>query len=184
MAWIDEIIKAYESLGGIAPYSEVYNFIERNTSRKLPSSWKAIIRKIVEDHSSDSENFKGKDLFYSVEGLGNGIWGLRSKLKETPKAEDIGIVEEETKLPEKTKTEIFRVLRDTKLAKELKLLYHNKCQICDKKIILKESEYSEAHHIKPFATFPELRFIIDNGLTLCKKCHSKEPKGKDILCIK
>ena len=58
------------------------------------------------------------------------------------------------------------------------------CQSCGARS--KKNNYIriEAHHIKPFATFPELRFIIDNGLTLCKKCHDKEPKGKEIFCIK
>lgn len=33
-----------------------------------------------------------------------------------------------------------------------------------------------AHHIKPYATNPELRLDISNGITLCKLCHTKHHK--------
>lgn len=40
------------------------------------------------------------------------------------------------------------------------------CQICNER-----GGKLEADHIKPWALYPELRYAIDNGRTLCKDCH-------------
>lgn len=40
------------------------------------------------------------------------------------------------------------------------------CQICGKK-----PKNIVAHHIFNFVDYPHLRFAIDNGKTLCRRCH-------------
>ena len=49
------------------------------------------------------------------------------------------------------------------------------CIWCGKKFIkgVTGRVMIHADHIKPFALFPELRFAIDNGRTLCIDCHRK-----------
>lgn len=45
------------------------------------------------------------------------------------------------------------------------------CQICKAKSGNGKSIFLHPHHIKSYTHYPELRFDIDNGLTLCIDCH-------------
>lgn len=167
--WDEDIVTALENLGGSASYDDLYSEIEKLRAT-LPDSWKAIVRRRVQDLSSDSAGFKGgEDLFFSVEGLGAGVWGLRSKLKETPKASDLptGVAE-----PEKVYALTYRVLRDTPLARKIKVLHGDRCQLCGNTVQISPNKtYSEAHHIIPLGSPHNGPDIPENIVVLCPNHH-------------
>ena len=47
------------------------------------------------------------------------------------------------------------------------------CQLCNSR------KRIEAHHIKRWSDFPQLRFDPNNGVTLCKVCHKKITNSED-----
>jgi hypothetical protein len=49
------------------------------------------------------------------------------------------------------------------------------CVKCGRKRKPGDRVLLEADHIKSFAKYPELRFDLNNGRTLCRECHLKEP---------
>ena len=133
--------------------------------------WQAIVRRAIETNSSDSENFHGRaesDIFYSVEGIGHGVWGLREQLLSTPDASDVEPPEPSRRIREKR----YRVLRDTALARRLKELHRDSCQICGVRLQLSDRTYSEAHHIKPLGMPHNGPDIAENLLVLCPNDHA------------
>lgn len=167
--WDDDIVTALTNLGGSANYDNIYAEVERIRA-DLPQTWKAIIRRRIQDLSSDSAGFKnGDDLFFSVEGLGSGVWGLRSFVADTPHAADLPIG---NPLPQHEQTQTYRLLRDTNLARKIKLLHRNCCQICDLAIELSNGNtYAEAHHIKPLGAPHHGPDVPSNILVLCPNHH-------------
>jgi hypothetical protein len=167
--WDEDIVTALENLGGAAQYKDIYSEIKKLRTN-LPKTWKDVVRRRIQDLSSDSAGFKnGQDLFYAVDGIGGGAWGLRAILKNTPKAIDLPFGDDS---PIRASVTTYRVLRDTSLARKLKSLYENKCQICGMTICLDdENTYSEAHHIIPLGQPHNGPDTSENLIVLCPNHH-------------
>jgi hypothetical protein len=129
----------------------------------------AIVRRELEYNSSDSESYQGRhDLFYSVKGIGEGVWGLRETQVPTPTASDIG-----APATDRTLAATYRILRDTAMARRIKQLYGNACQICGVVLRLTETEtYAEAHHVKPLGSPHNGPDVAENILVLCPNHHA------------
>ena len=67
-------------------------------------------------------------------------------------------------------TPIFKKIRQSLEYKEWRKIIFERdnytCQECGL-----NNCYIEAHHIKSFAEYPNLRFVINNGITYCKESH-------------
>lgn len=101
----------------------------------------------------------------------NGIEDLVGlvDLHPTPSAADLP----EPDLPERAEVVVYRILRDTRLARELKRIHRSECQICGYVLALPNGNfYSEAHHIQPLGAPHNGPDIEENILVLCPNHHA------------
>ena len=81
--WRDDVREGLQRLGGQGTLEQIYREVEtirHGASRSLPRSLEAVIRRTLEENSSDSQSYKdGQDMFCMPEGRGAGIWALRDK---------------------------------------------------------------------------------------------------------
>lgn len=81
----------------------------------------------------------------------------------------------------RTESTILRIVRDTKLSREMKNLYDYSCQICGVEISVRGVKYAEAAHIKPLGKPHGGHDKPDNMVCLCPNHHVMLDKG--IFCI-
>jgi hypothetical protein len=85
--WRDDVMQALVDLGGAATLDEIYRkvrSIRRAAGRSLPPSTDAVIRRELENNSSDSEAFtRERDWFEMPQGKGAGIWSIRTGAKRS-----------------------------------------------------------------------------------------------------
>jgi putative restriction endonuclease len=79
--------------------------------------------------------------------------------------------------PKRATQTVQRVIRDSKLGRQLKKLYDYKCQVCDLQIETDAGFYAEAAHIKPVGSPHDGPDLIENLLCLCPNHHLMFDKG-------
>jgi len=74
---------------------------------------------------------------------------------------------------ERTEQRVDRIIRDTKLSQNIKILYAYKCQICATSIVIRDgiTFYIEAHHIKPLGSPHKGPDVLENVICVCPNHH-------------
>ena len=166
--WLESVVNAFQNLEGEALLEDLYNETKRireSQNIKLPTNWKAAIRDVIEEHSSDSDNFKSTDLFYKI---GVGYWGLRNY--QNNESEDILNLDTELFIDGITKERLISLsVRNQKLIIKRKILDNFTCQACgfhyDNKIV-------ECHHLVPLSETKTTYNSVNDLITLCPNCHA------------
>jgi len=162
MTYKEAIIKTLIELNGHAYLKDIYIMFSNIYDKELVNSWKAIIRDILESNSSDSSKYNGEDLFYSVDGVGNGHWGLRNFVLD----DKVDLTQEDDEFSEgkillKKHLQRERNVKLIELSKKKFIEKNGKlyCEVCgfDFEQVYGElgKKFIEAHHIKPVSQMSE-----------------------------
>ncbi len=175
------IVVALRRLGGQARPVEIADEIRKLFPGPHPTSLLRSVRARVQECSSDSKNWRGKrDLFYSVNGIGGGVWGLREMDLLNPVNEDGFADSAESYMAEegtaKLRTHLRRERSKSLVDRFKRELTSLACVVCDFDFARKYGElgrgFIEAHHKIPVAQLrPGALTKLEDLAPVCANCH-------------
>ena len=132
------------------------NLAEALAKAKLPG--KAMVRLLIEGQA------------VTVTAMDDVLRRTRSLTPPTPTATDAP--------PPRIETTTYRILRDTEVARRVKVLRNHKCQLCGSTIVMPDgTRYAEAHHIHPLGADEPGLDIVENIICVCPNHHAELDLG-------
>lgn len=138
-----------------------------------------LLSRLLDLKSQDQTVYESatKSAFYNYADLValNFVIPDTTSQKETllvPEAVLAAIDLDTNELAERVRTEVSRLVRDSRIVRQVKALHQNTCQICGDRLELRPGQYySEAHHLKPFGDPHKGEDVLPNLICVCPTCH-------------
>lgn len=104
------------------------------------------------------------------------LWATVLEYIEAPKTQQASDIADAP--AERATTTTYRILRDTELARRVKLIHSFECQLCGHTIHLPDgSRYAEAHHVRPLGRPHNGPDTIANIICVCPNHHAELDYG-------
>ncbi len=156
----------YSSSAGFGPFCQIRSHSGYRNPVESLKVGDQIQVEIIKDGSTVTVALKNKS-----EHPADAVPVPSQQPKTIGKAVDFDITNDK---PDRDTIQVNRIIRDTKMAVEIKELYHYVCQICGYYIEFEDGRrYAEAHHIKPLGSPHNGPDSRANILCLCPNCHAK-----------
>ena len=197
--WCGDVKLALKNLGGSAALKDIYTEVFKIRDGEVNTTYTRTIQRELEENSKDSQAFKkgNMNIFYSVNGIGKGVWGLVGEhigiskhneimieeMKNLIDQDDISTGYEKKVIIHRT-GELQIIKTNPKLINQIKKDKNFTCEACGfnyEKIYGNYSDkknYIEAHHIEPKSIVKKktdinkkLKRSAKDFAILCANCH-------------
>lgn len=181
LARFETVVAALRSLGGQARPAEIADEIRRLFPGPHTANLLQSVRARIQECSSDSHHWKMKrDLFYSVHGIGGGVWGLRDMDPLNPVNRDGFVDPAETFMAAEgaavLRTHLRRERSKSLIDRFKRQLKTFACSVCNFDFGKTYGElgcgFIEAHHKVPVAQLePGAKTRLEDLAAVCANCH-------------